>query len=62
VKSIMESDGNTLIQIGAIVLMVFIIAGFWSSGKKSNDGLVDESGVETPIKEMVKPECLRGEQ
>ncbi len=38
-----------------------IIYGLWSGGKWINYKLAYESGVESTVKEMVKPECLTNE-
>lgn len=39
-----------------------IIYGLWIAGKWINYKLAYESGVQTTVREMVKPECLRGNQ
>ncbi len=40
-------------------LGITLIYGLWLGGKWINYKLAYESGVETTVKEMVKPECLQ---
>lgn len=48
--------------IVGIIAVLLLAYGIWSVGKWINYKLAYKSGVESTIRDMVKPECLKDTQ